>query len=608
MIGKGNISRITLQDKLVLFGKKKPNIVSKKISNIISTKFDTKNASKRIINHFKGPDEDLYKYSRIKNNNKYKYFNETEKYGYNNSNKFFDYSNNIFDYSNNNMNFELNTLPNKTSPKKFKMIHSHTETNFFKKQKKENEETYVSDWKNNNNIYNNSDEFNIFNYNNTFFYNNKHNNYINPIENNYNFNAYNPTYRIMKGINIYNRLYDEKLKKSNLINNKSFCLGQTYLKNSYEEKSIDYDCYSARLSLSQIFNDFKFAKEPVLNSENDIYLINYKLITGYESFYYCSIGNYRKLFMEIERNPQNLWSKDFLGRNLLFIGAIRGYIDICEYLINKGISVNEIHKTGCTALHAAAYCGHFKVVQLLLDYGAKTDLRNNFGYLPIDKAVVKEIKELLKKSENDSILKLHQYLVSKKLATKLIQIYSNGTIIARKIICKLNNLPKKYKSLNIINEWIPAWHGTKFQYLKSIVELGLKPPGEKSKSGEKIKVNESHIKRAVIVNNINDWAEGIFVSPSVFYSAYPAYSEEIHCNNMIWRVLVEVRVKPYYYTEYGSTCPKYVPKFGEPKMLEYRINAQNQKEVQIVSLTFARRKIFRNFKNYKDGYILLLNN
>ena len=119
MIGKGNISRIALQDKLVLFGKKKPNIVSKKASNIISTKFDTKNVSKRIKNHFKGPDENLYKYSRIKNNNnEYKYFYEKEKYGYNNSNKFFDYSNNIFDYSNNNMNFELNTLPNKTYPKK----------------------------------------------------------------------------------------------------------------------------------------------------------------------------------------------------------------------------------------------------------------------------------------------------------------------------------------------------------------------------------------------------------------------------------------------------------------------------------------------------------
>ena len=93
------------------------------------------------------------------------------------------------------MNFELNTLPNKTYPNKFKMIHSYTETNFFKKPKKENEETYVTDWKNNNNIYNNSDEYNIFNYNNTFFYNDKYNYYINPIENNYNINTYNPTYQ-----------------------------------------------------------------------------------------------------------------------------------------------------------------------------------------------------------------------------------------------------------------------------------------------------------------------------------------------------------------------------------------------------------------------------
>jgi len=43
----------------------------------------------------------------------------------------------------------------------------------------------------------------------------------------------------------------------------------------------------------------------------------------------------------------------------------------------------------------------------------------------------------------------------------------------------------KYKS--ILNTWVKAYHGTRYEYLKSIMEIGLKKPGEKDKSGSVIR-------------------------------------------------------------------------------------------------------------------------
>ena len=83
------------------------------------------------------------------------------------------------------------------------------------------------------------------------------------------------------------------------------------------------------------------------------------------------------LIQEIERDEDLLEFKDPLGRNLLYIAARNGHMGICEYLINKGINVNEVQKTGSTALHGAVYYGQINVVKILLNYGAKTNIKNN---------------------------------------------------------------------------------------------------------------------------------------------------------------------------------------------------------------------------------------
>ena len=339
--------------------------------------------------------------------------------------------------------------------------------------------------------------------------------------------------------------------------------------------------------------------------ENDMYILRLgsKEINIISAYHYTVIGNFLDLMEEIEKNPGLLYFKDPLERNLLYIAARNGHANICEYLINKGINVNELQKDGSTPLHGAAYYGQTNVVKLLLSYGAKTNIKNNFGHLPIDEAISEEIKNIIKEGEKDPILKLYQTLISKKIAKKLIPISSQENIIAKKIVCNLINLPNEYKLEEVESEWLTAWHGTNFGVLESIAEIGLKPAGGLNKKGEEIEVCFSHIGRDRTVDKIKDWANGIFVSPSIFYCSYDAYAKEICCNNELYKVLVEVRVKPNSFKEHKSTCPRYKPKDGEPKMLEYRIEPSQEKDVQVYSLTFVKKEFLGTIKEYKQGEI-----
>ncbi|CAF1971984.1 unnamed protein product [Rotaria magnacalcarata] len=59
--------------------------------------------------------------------------------------------------------------------------------------------------------------------------------------------------------------------------------------------------------------------------------------------------------------------------------------------------INKIHtKTGSTCLHVACYRGHKDVVEILLQYGASTSIRNNAHHLtPYEEAGTEDIKQLL---------------------------------------------------------------------------------------------------------------------------------------------------------------------------------------------------------------------
>ena len=107
---------------------------------------------------------------------------------------------------------------------------------------------------------------------------------------------------------------------------------------------------------------------------------------------------------------------------------------IFELLLKNGININEPLKDRSTPLHGAAFYNQEIIVQLLLEYGAKTNIKNNFNALVSDDAISLIIKNSILNSQNDQISIISNYLINKKLAKKLILIKYKNRIIGKKIM------------------------------------------------------------------------------------------------------------------------------------------------------------------------------
>ena len=88
---------------------------------------------------------------------------------------------------------------------------------------------------------------------------------------------------------------------------------------------------------------------------------------------------------------------DAFGNTALMKASEKGYIEIAEYLINNGASVNFQNKEGVTPLMVAAEKNNFYVFKLLIDKKADTSKSDYTG---------RTIKEIAENSRDKRILKL----------------------------------------------------------------------------------------------------------------------------------------------------------------------------------------------------------
>ena len=124
----------------------------------------------------------------------------------------------------------------------------------------------------------------------------------------------------------------------------------------------------------------------------------------------------------------------------------------------------------------------------------------------------------------------------------------------------------------------------------------------KHENGLEIKPLENHINRYVTVNNVEDWAKAIFVSPSIFYSANAAYAKVIQSCGKEWLILIEARAKIGSYVTRESTVFNYKYMEGEPKDdIEFRI--EKECDVIVISICFLEKNFFRQIKDFKEGSI-----
>ena len=141
-----------------------------------------------------------------------------------------------------------------------------------------------------------------------------------------------------------------------------------------------------------------------------------------------------------------------------------------------------------------------------------------------------------------------------------------------------------------MNKWEKVYHGTKFVSIEFILKNGLEEFGEPL---------QNHIQLGQKINNINNWAAAIFVSPSIFYAS--KYAELINYKNQEWFLIIEARVRPSSFSIHESTIYGYQFKKDEPKNVEYRI--EDSINVVATSLLFVNKDFLENIRNFSESLV-----
>lgn len=113
---------------------------------------------------------------------------------------------------------------------------------------------------------------------------------------------------------------------------------------------------------------------------------------------------------ELEKNDyskEQLNTKDNDGNTVLHIAAKKGYDEIVNTLLLKGVPVNGKNNKGLTPLHFAAKKDQLKTCKLLIQYNAEIESKDNEGLTPLCYATLyfnsKTVNFFLEKNANASI-------------------------------------------------------------------------------------------------------------------------------------------------------------------------------------------------------------
>ncbi|UJR11242.1 hypothetical protein I4U23_015424 [Adineta vaga] len=341
------------------------------------------------------------------------------------------------------------------------------------------------------------------------------------------------------------------------------------------------------------------------------------VIVRKDHFYYVTIGDYNSFVRLITRQKSLLNERDEHGRTLLYIASRNGFHNICNFLLQAGCQINEVQHCGSTALHAAAYYGHQSIVELLLEYGAHPSIRNRYGNMAQEEADIQEVKSCILSHTVDKINTLLNELKQQSYAKNMVVLKHNGKLIGKKILRNPRYLSGY--SLEYLNQnWTLAWHGTKYQYLSSIMKYGLHPAGTTLSPNHHVSTQAGHIALNKKVGAFDNWANAVFISPSIFYAADIVYSERIFSDNQRWCVIIETRVKPGTFTRHKQTLLNQrllLP--GEPEELEYRVavnedddfilRVESTENIIVTALVFVNLNFLENINEYYQGEDLFAN-
>ena len=217
---------------------------------------------------------------------------------------------------------------------------------------------------------------------------------------------------------------------------------------------------------------------------------------------------------------------------------------------------------------------------------------------------------ILNRNKNDKIMELVYKLYKKGFISDYIEIKDEISdfwdsskkeikVVAKKFICSKKISLKIWDTIS--KKWIPAWHGTKFEYLESIVENGLKLPGTKLKDGTFTQYpKDIPLKDKVL--GIKNWEKAIFASQNIQFALHycDIFYLDLYKNIDDWTGLVEVKIRPNSFTQHKSKflVKYFAMHFYLPEVDIFRISSEEN--VIVTSITFIYNQYFiQNRKKQK---------
>lgn len=130
-----------------------------------------------------------------------------------------------------------------------------------------------------------------------------------------------------------------------------------------------------------------------------------------------------------------------------------------------------------------------------------------------------------------------------------------------------------------------AYHGTSISVIPSILMDGLVMPSTVVSNGLRVCPPDNHIARKVSAFGINDFSNGIFLSPSIHYCSDPAYAVSFSNGDQRLLAVLECSVKKNSYGPFPSTVPGYQSHpDDDANALEWRFT--NPAAIEIISILF----------------------
>ena len=74
------------------------------------------------------------------------------------------------------------------------------------------------------------------------------------------------------------------------------------------------------------------------------------------------------------------------GRSVLDLCCAQGNIELAEKILDAGVDIETIARTDRTLLYSASRYGRSRLVQLLLDRGARVHVTDRYGWTPVNSA------------------------------------------------------------------------------------------------------------------------------------------------------------------------------------------------------------------------------